>query len=191
MDCTRKARWVLDGHKLPTPQGSTYAGVVSRESVRIVLTYTALNGLEVCAADIRNAYLQAPSSCKDYIICGPEFGVENEGMVALIHRALYGGNAILSAVKARVRKKTHKYGIEGPTNLVRAKELDRINGNTLWIDALKFEMHNVGVAFEVLEDGKCAPQGWMKASGHIIWDLKMDFTRKARWVLDGHKLPTP
>jgi hypothetical protein len=49
----------------------------------------------------------------------------------------------------------------------------------------------IGVAFEVLEDGKSAPQGYTKASGHIIWDLKMDFTRKARWVLDGHKLPTP
>jgi hypothetical protein len=57
-------------------------------------------------------------------------------------------NAILSAVKARVRKKTLKYGIEVPTSLVRAKELDRINGNTLWMDTLKFEMHNVGVAFE-------------------------------------------
>jgi hypothetical protein len=88
MDFTRKARWVLDGHKLPTPEGSTYTGVVSRESVRIALTYAALNGLKVCAADVRNACLQAPSSCKDYIICGPEFGVENEGKVALIHWAL-------------------------------------------------------------------------------------------------------
>jgi hypothetical protein len=88
-------------------------------------------------------------------------------------------------------KKTHKYGIEVPTSLVRAKELDRINGNTLWMDALKLEMHNVGVVFEVLEDGKSAPQGWAKASGHIIWDLKMDFTREAGWVLDCHKLPPP
>jgi hypothetical protein len=55
-------------------------------------------------------------------------------------------NAILSAVKARVRMETHKYGIETPTSFVRAKELDRINGNTLGIDALKLEMHNVGVA---------------------------------------------
>ena len=93
MDFTRKARWVLDGHKTGHPVGSTYAGVVSRESVRIAFTYAALNGLEVCAADIRNAYLQAPSSCKDYIICGPEFGLENVGKVALIHRALYGGKS--------------------------------------------------------------------------------------------------
>ena len=93
MDFTRKARWVLDGHKTPDPIGSTYAGVVSRESVRIAFTYAALNGLDVFAADIRNAYLQAPSSQKDYVICGPEFGIENVGRVALIHRALYGGKS--------------------------------------------------------------------------------------------------
>ena len=92
MDFTRKARWVLDGHKTPNPIGSTYAGVVSRESVRIAFTY-ALNNLSVFAADVRNAYLQAPSSQKDYIICGPEFGLENIGRVALIRRALYGGKA--------------------------------------------------------------------------------------------------
>ena len=89
----RKARYVLDGHKTPDAEShiSTFAGVVSRESVRIALTYAALNDLDVCAADIRNAYLQAPSSQKDYIICGPEFGLENVGKPALITRALYGG----------------------------------------------------------------------------------------------------
>jgi hypothetical protein len=86
------AKWVLASHKLPTPEGSTYAGVVSRESVRIALTYAALNGLEVCAPDIRNAYLQARSSCKDYIICGPEFVLENESKVALFHGALKEGH---------------------------------------------------------------------------------------------------
>jgi hypothetical protein len=52
--------------------------VVSRDSIRIAFTYAALNGLDVFAADIRNAYLQAPSSQKDYILCGPEFGIENQ-----------------------------------------------------------------------------------------------------------------
>ena len=79
MDFTRKARWVLDGHKTVDPIGSTYAGVVSRESVHVALTYAALNDLDVFAADIRNTYLQAPLSQKDYIICRPEFGVENIG----------------------------------------------------------------------------------------------------------------
>ena len=93
MTLERKARWVKDGHKTADPEWSTFAGVVSRESVRIALTYAALNGLPVCAADIQNAYLQAPASEKHYIICGPEFGLENVGKVAVIVRALYGGKS--------------------------------------------------------------------------------------------------
>ena len=42
-------------------------------------------------ADIKNAYLQSPTSQKHYIICGPEFGMENVGKVAIIHRAVCGG----------------------------------------------------------------------------------------------------
>lgn len=91
MDLSRKARWVKDGHKTPDSTTSSYAGVVSRESVRIALTYAHLHGLDVCAADVKNAYLQAPSSEKHYIICGPEFGIEKQGRVGVIVRALYGG----------------------------------------------------------------------------------------------------
>jgi hypothetical protein len=69
----------------------SFAGVVSCESIRIALTYTALLGLPVIGGDIQNAYLQAPSSEKHFIVCGPEFGAENFGRVALIRRALYGG----------------------------------------------------------------------------------------------------
>ena len=84
---------MLDGHKTPPPEGSTYAGVMSWESMRIALTYAALNSVDVFAADIRNAYLQAPTSEKHYIICGSEFGLENVGKIAIIRRALYGGKA--------------------------------------------------------------------------------------------------
>ena len=76
MDFMREARWVLDDYKTPDPVGSKYAGVVSQESVQIAFTYAALNDLDVCMADIRNAHLQSPTSQKHYIICGPEFGME-------------------------------------------------------------------------------------------------------------------
>jgi hypothetical protein len=59
--------------------------------VCILLTYAALNGLDAWAADIKSAYLQAPSLEKHYIICGPKFGPANEGCIAVITRALYGG----------------------------------------------------------------------------------------------------
>ena len=92
MDFTRKGRWVKDGHKSPAPETSSYAGVVSRESIRILLTDATLLGIDVMVADIRNAsYLQVPTTEKHYIICGPEFGLEHVGKRALIVRALYGG----------------------------------------------------------------------------------------------------
>eukprot|EP00957_Ditylum_brightwellii_P059420 4511244-Ditylum_brightwellii.AAC.1 len=52
-------------------------------------------------------------------------------------------------------------------------------------------MLNVSIAFEVYEEGKSAPTGWKKVTGHLVWDAKMDFTRKAQWVLDGHKTFNP
>ena len=106
MDFTRKARWVLDGHNTPDFVGSTYAGVVSRDSVRIAFTYAAINGLDVFVAGIRNAYLKAPLSQKDSIICGEEFGLENVGKVALIHRAFYGGKKAGSNSRNHLRSCT-------------------------------------------------------------------------------------
>ena len=99
--------------------------------------------------------------------------------------------AIISAMKTRLRKTTHKYGTEIPASVDHTMEVDRKNGNAMWRDALAFEMFNVRVVFEILEEDQSAPTGWKKASGHLIWDVKMDFTRKARWVLDGHKTPDP
>ena len=90
MDFTRKARLVADGHKVPDPAVSTYSGVVSRESVRIAFTYAALNELDIMAADIGNAYLQAPTSGKYYTKLGPEFGPDYEGRIAYIVQAAYG-----------------------------------------------------------------------------------------------------
>ena len=74
-----KYRWVKYGHRTLEPRHSTYAGVVSHKSVRIYLTYAALNHLDVCICDIHNFYLQSPSSEKHFIICGASFGLENVG----------------------------------------------------------------------------------------------------------------
>ena len=89
MDFTRKARFVANGSKTPDLE-NTYAGVVSRETVRIAFVYAALNELDVTAGDIQNAYLTAPTSEKYWTICEPEFGKELQGSKALIVRALYG-----------------------------------------------------------------------------------------------------
>ena len=98
---------------------------------------------------------------------------------------------IVSAISSRVRKRSHKYGVEIPNSVEDAKRIDAKNGNTLWCDAINKEMSNVGIAFQILGPGEKAPPGWTKASGHLVFDVKMDFTRKARWVKDGHRTPDP
>ena len=94
---------------------------------------------------------------------------------------------ILSKIKARMSQVTHKYGVELPRSADHAAQLDKQNNNTLWADALDREMSNVSVAFEILDHGVKQPVGWKLTSGHIIFDVKMDFTRKARWAKDGHR----
>ena len=112
MTLERKARWVKDGYKTLEPEWSTYAGVVSRESVRIAMTYAALNNLPVCAADIQNAYLQAPASEKHYIVCSLEFGLENVGRLAIIVRALYGGKSAGADYWRHVRSAMTEMGLQ-------------------------------------------------------------------------------
>ena len=98
-------------------------------------------------------------------------------------------DVVVSAVNSRVKRTSHKYGIEVPTSKKHAIEVDQKNKNSFWADALKKEMGNVCVTFEILGQNAKAPPGWFKASGHIVFDVKMDFTQKARWVKEGHKTP--
>ena len=81
-------------------------------------------------------------------------------------------DAIVKAVNSRVCRTSHKYGIELPTSVKHAIEIDSKNGNTLWQDALKKEMGNVCIAFDILGPNERAPPGWSKASGHIVFDIK-------------------
>ena len=88
-DGRHKARLVADGHLTDIPIESVYSGVVSLRGLRIVLFLAELNGLESWTTDIGNAYLEAKTKEKVYIIAGPEFG-SLEGHILVIHKALYG-----------------------------------------------------------------------------------------------------
>ena len=72
-----------------TPAVLTYSSVVSRESVRIALTYAALNELDILGCDVSNAYVEAPCREKFWLEAGLEFG-DDEGAVMITKWALYG-----------------------------------------------------------------------------------------------------
>ena len=101
----RKARYCADGHKTGAPASVTYySTVVSRDSVRILLTIAALNDLEIMGADVQNAFLTAPNREKCWMVAGPEFGSE-EGKTFLVVKALYGLKSASFSFRAYMAEK--------------------------------------------------------------------------------------
>ena len=88
-DGRHKARLVADGHLTPEPIENIYAGVVSLRNLRLVIFLGKLNHLELWGADIGNAYLEAFTDEKLYIVAGPEFQ-ELEGYIIIFLKAWYG-----------------------------------------------------------------------------------------------------
>ena len=72
-DGRHKARLVADGHLTPEPIENIYSGVVSLRNLSLVIFLGKLNKLELWGADIGNAYLEAYTDEKLYIVAGPEF----------------------------------------------------------------------------------------------------------------------
>ena len=98
---------------------------------------------------------------------------------------------IISKIKSRYLKRTHKFGIEVPTSVKRAYAIDRENGNNFWKDAILKEMKNNKIAFNILKEDEKVPIGHKQIRCHLIFDVKMDFTRKARYVAGGHMTDPP
>ena len=84
-----KARLVADGHLTKEPNETVYSGVVSLRNIRLVMFLAELNDLQLWGADVGNAYLQALTKEKLYIVAGPEFE-EIQGHVFVMYKALYG-----------------------------------------------------------------------------------------------------
>lgn len=68
---------------------------------------------------------------------------------------------IISSVNSRVKHVAHKYGVEIPNSVEHCYQLDKKNGNTLWRDALKREMKNLRVDFDIFEDKRSLPPGYI------------------------------
>ena len=52
-------------------------------------------------------------------------------------------------------------------------------------------MKTILPAFDILSYGLKPPSGFTPSSGHIVFDVKMDFTRTSCWVKDGHLTQDP
>src|SRR5687767_3794172 len=88
-DVRMKCRLVAGGHMTVPSDEEVFSDVVSMETVRICFTLAKLNGLDVYAGDIGNAYLYGKTKEKVLVTAGPEFGDELQGKILIIDKALY------------------------------------------------------------------------------------------------------
>ena len=84
---TRKSFFIADGHSTDLPGSIDNSSGVSRDIMRIVFIHSALNNIDVIAANIGNAYLNASCSEEIWTKDGPKFG-SHIGHVMLIVREL-------------------------------------------------------------------------------------------------------
>ena len=97
---------------------------------------------------------------------------------------------IIKKVKSRYWTRTHKYGVEMPKSVKDAFEIDRRTGTDFWKKAIEKEMKNVDCAFQFRDDD-VVPPGYKKINCHMVFDIKSDLTRKARFVAGGHMTDPP
>ena len=107
---------------------------------------------------------------------------------------------IISKVKAKYWRTSHKYGVQLPKTVEQALQIDKDTNTSYWRDALNKEMKKAKVAYQEMEG--CTPDevrrgevpeltGFQEIKCHVIFDVKMDFTRKARYVAGGHMTEAP
>jgi Reverse transcriptase (RNA-dependent DNA polymerase) len=117
-----------------------------------------------------------------------------------VHSVLRKRNRILAKVKSRYWKTTHKFGIRVPKSVQEALAIDEETGTDFWRRALNKEMTKVKIAWKAVDGatpedvraGRAKQMiGYQEIKCHVIFDVKMDFTRKARFVAGGHLTDTP
>ena len=76
----------------------------------------------------------------------------------------------------------HTYGIRIPKTMDEAQRIDIENKNSYWMDAIRLEMKNNCIVFEINEDDESTLVGFKEITGHLVFDVRLgeNFRRKAR-----------
>ena len=75
-------------------------------------------------------------------------GIEDEpAFMWWVTYTLRRRDRIIAGVNKRISRTTHKHGVELPTSVAHAKNLDEKNGNALWTDAINREMEILKIVF--------------------------------------------
>ena len=109
-------------------------------------------------------------------------------------------NRIISKVKSRYWKTTHKFGIRLTKTNEEALQIEKITRTDFWLNVINKEMSKFKISWKV-NDGHTPSEaraatatafvGFKEIGCHLIFDINMDFTRKARFVAGGHTTEAP
>jgi len=116
-----------------------------------------------------------------------------------VRDALNERDRIVSKVKSQSKywSTTHKNGFRLPHSVEEAIKIDKLDNNADWRDAITKEMENVSVAFEewdgTPEEARSNQHliGYQEIGCHLVFDIKMDWSYKARFVAGGHTTEVP
>ena len=98
---------------------------------------------------------------------------------------------LIKMSQSRHKRSGYKFGIRIPRSTAEAIEIDKESGDHEWFDAIMKEMNNVRIAFDIKQHGESAPAGFKRIPLTMIFDIKLDFTKKARLVAGGHRTDPP
>jgi hypothetical protein len=175
-DGRHKSRLVAGGHLTDTPIESVYSGVVSLRGLRLLLFLAELNGHETWATDIGNAYLEAETKEKVFVVAGPEFG-ELEGHTLIIFKALYGlkssGLRWHERFSDCLRQEGFTACIAEPDIWMR-RAGDVYEYIAVYVDDLAYAMSNPQEFADIMTKKYNFK---LKGTGHISFHLGCDFAR--------------
>ena len=82
-------------------------------------------------------------------------------------------NRIIAAVSKRYHhKREYKYGFLIPRTVEEERQIDKENGNTLWMDSVEKEMGAANVAFQFMDDDDVMPPGYTEVKrSHLIFTI--------------------
>jgi hypothetical protein len=96
---------------------------------------------------------------------------------------------------------THKFGIHLLKTVEEALEINRTMNMDFWRKAINKEMSGVKITWAPTHDGHTPQQVWegkvakfigfQEIGCHIVFDIKMDFMRKAHFVAGSHTTSAP
>ena len=170
---------MADGSLTPDPVENIYSEVVSLRHLRHVISLGELNKLELWGADIGNAYLEAYTNEKLFIIAGAEFE-ELEGFILIFNKALYGlkssGKRWAEEFYDIIKDMGFMPSKADPCIWMRGnKNLKYYEYIATYVDDLIIAAHNPGKIIQILkEDYKLKVRGDRPLSHHLGADHTRD-----------------